>query len=85
MFVQISFGQNNLEQLLKKYNDNSIPYISVEELSMPTTNVILLDAREIEEYQMSHLKDAIYVGYTNFKIENVTSKLKNKNQAIVVY
>lgn len=85
LFFQQVNAQKSLSKLLKEYNDNSIPYISVEELATPKTKVILLDTREIEEYNMSHLKDAIYVGYNTFKLETVLNTIPNKDEAIVVY
>lgn len=86
LFVGCSaFAQISLNNLLKKYNDNSIPYISVEELAMPKSKVILLDAREQKEYKISHIKEAIYIGHDAFKIELVESKITDKNTPIVVY
>ena len=55
-FQQLSYAQKNLITYLKKYNDNGVPYISVEELAMPKTKAILLDTREIEEYQYKSFK-----------------------------
>ncbi len=78
-------GQNTLSELLKKYNSKKINYISVQELAMPKTNAIILDAREINEYNVSHIKDAYYVGYNDFKIETVLKHIQDKNQKIVVY
>lgn len=79
-----SFGQKKLDKLLNEYNKNNVPYIYVD--SLATTNAILLDAREIKEYQVSHLKNAICVGYDNFNIQKALSNLpKDKNAKIVVY
>lgn len=80
-----SFSQETISDLLNKYNTNSIPYISVQELAMPKTKAIILDAREPKEYETSHLKDAICVGYDFFNIEDVISTIKNKDAKIVVY
>lgn len=85
IFIQLSFGQKNLDKLLKKHNDNGVPYISVEELSMPKTKVILLDTREKEEFNISHLKNAIHIGYNNFDIKNIELQIPDKNSKIVVY
>jgi rhodanese-related sulfurtransferase len=90
LFVtQFSIAQKNkpetLSELLKTYNERSVPYISVQELAMPKTNAIILDAREINEYNVSHLKNAIYVGYNFFEIDSVQQKLPNKDSQIVVY
>ncbi|NAS31396.1 rhodanese-like domain-containing protein [Flavobacteriaceae bacterium R38] len=81
--VQILPAQQPLYEVLKKYNKETIPYITVEKLSEIQDNVILIDSREKEEFEVSHIKDALYVGYDDFKID----ALKNisKNQKIVVY
>lgn len=81
----LSFSQNDLSKLLKENNQQTVPYISVQELAMPKTNAILLDAREPKEFVISHLKDAICVGYDNFDIKKVTDTIKDKNKEIVVY
>lgn len=85
LFSGILFAQESLSELLKKHNNESIPYISVQELAMPKTNAILLDARELREYEVSHLRDALHVGYNEFNLTNTTKKLNNKDQMIVVY
>jgi rhodanese-related sulfurtransferase len=78
-------AQDSLDNLLKQYNTNAVPYISVQELAMPKTEAIILDARERSEYDISHLKNAIFIGYNNFSLEQTTQKLQDKNQTIVVY
>ena len=78
------FGQNKLDQLLNKFNKNNVPYISVD--SLATSNAILLDAREEKEYNVSHLENAISVGFDHFNISKTIEKLPtNKNAKIVVY
>ncbi|MDY2587315.1 rhodanese-like domain-containing protein [Winogradskyella aquimaris] len=79
------FSQQTLPEVLKKHNNEDIPYISVQELAMPKTDAILLDARELKEYEVSHLKDALYVGYNEFNLEHTVKNLNNKDQMIVVY
>lgn len=78
-------AQKSLDKLLKKYNDNGVPYISVQELAIPKAEVILLDARELKEYEVSHIKNAICVGYDNFNLDEIKKQLPNKNDQIVVY
>ncbi|TGV04115.1 rhodanese-like domain-containing protein [Flavivirga rizhaonensis] len=84
-FAASGFSQNNLKSLLKKYNKEQVPYIYVKELKKQIIQPILLDARELSEYNVSHLKNAIYVGYNKFKIENIQKKIPNKDTKIVVY
>ncbi|WP_028891450.1 rhodanese-like domain-containing protein [Tenacibaculum sp. 47A_GOM-205m] len=88
-----SFSQKNLQELLKKYNTESVPYISISELqkekpfdSAQGNSIIILDAREPNEFEVSHLKNAVCVGYNFFNLEHTLAKLpKNKNTKIVVY
>lgn len=82
--LQIS-AQKILEELLQAHNSHDVPYITVQELAMPKTKAILLDARELNEYSVSHLKDAIFVGFNNFNLEQTVQQLNNKQQTIVVY
>ena len=79
------FSQESLDDLLKQYNKNTVPYISVQELAMPKTDAILFDSREPKEYKVSHLKDAVCVGYDNFDIASVEKQYPNKDEKIVVY
>jgi len=81
----LGFSQNTLSELLNKYNTNEIPYSTVEELNTSKTDMVILDAREIKEYNVSHIKNAICVGYDHFNIETVTSQVKDKDKPIVVY
>ncbi len=78
------FAQQSLEAVLKKYNDQSIPYIFVNQLQ-DQTKIVLLDAREPKEYNVSHINNAIFVGYKKFQINNVLKTVQNKHQKIVVY
>ncbi len=79
------FAQESLADLLEKHNTKSVPYMSVQELAMPKTKAIILDSREQNEYDASHLKNAIYVGYNDFKLENFQMLIPNKDELIVVY
>jgi len=79
------FSQSGLKKLLKKYNKETIPYIYVDDLEKISDDVILLDAREPKEYETSHLKNAQFVGYDNFKLKKTLKTLPNKEAKIVVY
>ena len=80
-----SFSQETMSDLLRKYNTKSVPYISVQELAMPKTEALILDARELKEYETSHLKDALFVGYDFFDIDSISKNIPNRNEQIVVY
>lgn len=82
-----TFAQKNLDSLLKMYNTKSIPYISVEELRMFQMNdtVTILDAREPEEFEVSHIAFAKNIGFKDFSEDEKQLKKLNKNIPIVVY
>ena len=46
-------------------------------------NMVILDARERAEYDVSHLPNAVFIGYNNFEKKIVDSLAKDK--PIVVY
>ena len=78
-----SWTQTKMDKTLKRFNKESVPYISVEDLK--TESVILLDTRKKEEYDVSHLKQAVWVGYKEFDENKVLEQVPNKKDAIVVY
>ena len=81
-----SFSQQTLYSLLNKWNKNNVPYISVDSLASINTPITMLDAREYKEYNISHLKNAICVGFNSFNIDKTIQQLpKNKQTLIVVY
>ena len=78
LIVTNVFSQNNLKNLLKMYNTESIPYISVTQLQKTASKLILLDVREKKEFKISHLKNAKFVGYTNFNLKETLKKIPKK-------
>lgn len=87
-FSTSSFAQNytSFDELKNEIISKTIPLISVQELKKvenTTTPLLILDAREKEEYAASHLKNAKYVGYDHFKLSTV--KDLDKNATVVIY
>ena len=82
-----SLAQQTLEQVLLKYNKQSIPYISAEMLAeiQNDPTIILLDSREKKEYEVSHIKGALYAGYEDFDLQEVSKNIKSKDAQIIVY
>ncbi|WP_188457156.1 rhodanese-like domain-containing protein [Psychroflexus planctonicus] len=82
-----SFSQKNIDEAIEKYNEHSVEYISTQQLvqlQKNNKNYSLVDTRLVEEYQVSHLKDAFHVGYKNFDIERVKKQFK-KDETLIVY
>lgn len=80
-----SFSQDQLSKLLEKYNSEEVPYVYIQDIDTLKTTVNFLDAREVQEYRISHLKNAICVGYDNFNLETVVNQIPNKDQELIVY
>lgn len=67
---------------LKTLLSHSVPEVSVLQVK-EMKNVLLLDAREWNEYRVSHIENAKYVGHDHFQLE--TLKTIDKKQKLVVY
>ena len=78
------FAQTKLDKTLKKFNKESVPYINVDALS-GMNHFVLLDAREKDEYEVSHLQNAVWVGAKTFELDSVMPKIEEKNTEIIVY
>lgn len=48
-------------------------------------SVYILDAREKAEFEVSHLPEAIFTGYSGFSVEEFSHKFKDKSAPLVVY
>lgn len=75
-------NNSEMQALLNEYNDHNVTYIFANQLKVNYKDYIILDARAIEEYEVSHLPGAIWVGesYKKRKIPVISPQSK-----IVVY
>ncbi len=62
---------DKFDRKLSKMLSGSVPFIYVNELEKIQDKVVLLDARELEEYQVSRLGGAIHIGYDRFNEKSV--------------
>jgi rhodanese-related sulfurtransferase len=76
-------GNGAYELMLNGLLKRNVPEIKVDSLNGILNDVILLDARELKEFEVSSLPKAIYVGYDHFDFKKI-DKLP-KNAKIVVY
>lgn len=79
-----AMAQTNIDRALKNWNKESIPYIYLENLPKNDA-IVYVDTREKEEYNVSHIKDAVWVGYSNFNKDSILEQIPNKLQPIIVY
>ncbi|WP_442844492.1 rhodanese-like domain-containing protein [Leeuwenhoekiella sp. H156] len=85
LFLSFSgFAQKkSIGKLLRTYNSGSVPYISVEELKMKQDEYLILDSRKAEEFEVSHLPNAIRV---DDRLDETTlERIRKSNKKIVVY
>lgn len=74
----------SIKAALEKYNQHSVPYITVEELREGYESYMILDTRKQEEYNVSHLPGAIFVG-DKHSLRDFLIKNPNRTNPIVVY
>jgi rhodanese-related sulfurtransferase len=84
LIASFCFSQNTIPKVLEKLNKRTVPYITVDELKK-AQNYILLDTREYKEYTISHLPNAINVGFDKFNSKKFVAIAPDKNTKIVVY
>lgn len=70
------------DSLLNVMVTKTVPTVGCEELKK-MKDVVLLDTRQKREFEVSHLKDARWVGFDEFDLKNVANIPKDAN--IVVY
>lgn len=83
---QLSFGQfvqnKSYGAMLKTLLSHNVKEMGAKD-AMGDTVAVFLDAREKREFDVSHLKNAIWVGYDDFEMSRVKKIAKNKK--VIVY
>jgi rhodanese-related sulfurtransferase len=72
----------SFDALLKLMLKKDVQIVSCDELKK-MNNVILLDTRAKKEFDVSHLKNAIWVGYEEFNLDKM--KAISKDAKVIVY
>lgn len=72
------------ERMLKKNIKQSVPVVRVSEFDNQK-DCVILDARELKEFNTSHIPKAFHIGYDYFKIENILELIPDKETSILVY
>nr|WP_298997190.1 rhodanese-like domain-containing protein [uncultured Allomuricauda sp.] len=77
-------AQSSIHKSLDALNVGSVEYVQPKNL-FNYKDVVILDAREKEEFEVSHLENAVWAGYSNFDLDTIQSHLPKKESTIVVY
>jgi rhodanese-related sulfurtransferase len=86
LFLQIFLAQAQTQSGAFNLTLKTLLSHTVNEVTVPDavkSNALFIDARERNEYDVSHIKNAVFVGYENFSYDSLASI--NKNQKIIVY
>ena len=76
-------GQKTFDEKMQSLYKNTVPLIKAEELKSRMENVVILDTRAPEEYNVSHIAGSRMVDYDAFKVSQV--KDIPKNAEVIVY
>ena len=73
----------NFDRKIDQLIGYRVPVLSVQEVLLDTTSYYFLDAREGEEYSVSHIPGARHIGYDDFDLSSVQDI--PKDSAILIY
>ena len=83
LFANAQVQDPAFDLLLEQLLSHSVREISVQEAAAKPAGVRFLDAREKNEFEVSHINEAIQVGFDDFTLASV--KDIPKDQRIIVY
>ena len=72
------------ENMVDAYLSYSIPVVNVNFVKDNLQKLVILDTRELHEYEVSHIPNARYIGFDKFDLKNIPSDI-TKDKQIVVY
>jgi rhodanese-related sulfurtransferase len=79
-----SNAQNSIDEVLMKYNKHNVAYINTQK-AISLKGYVFLDARKKEEYDVSHIENAIWVGTNKLNSKEISSLVLDKSTPIIVY
>lgn len=83
-FATFAMGQRTLEKVIEKLSGDDIPLVEVKEITA-NESYLRLDAREREEFEVSHLPKAHFIGYDEFDAREFQVHFPDKDATYVVY
>ena len=69
--------------MLSSLLSHTVNEVKVNDIDTANHTIQFIDTRELEEYETSHIKNSIWVGYDDFNLSRLDSI--NKNTPIIVY
>ena len=69
--INPNFSQVEFDKLADEVSNGNVPDISAKMVKMEKESFIILDCREVNEYEISHIKDARRVGSDDFDLSQI--------------
>lgn len=78
-------GDQEIDKALKSLLRYSVPIYQTAQLAelISDPEIVILDSREKDEFEVSHLPNSLWVGYDDFSLENVSHIPRNRR--VIVY
>ncbi len=80
--AQKKVGSGSFNTMLKVMLKHDVKEVTVPEAAIKR-NIIFIDAREKKEFDVSHIRNAVYAGYKDFNIARL--KGVSKQNEVIVY
>lgn len=68
--------------MLKALLKHDVPEIGVSQIPKNDTAIVFLDARTLQEYKVSHIRNAVWVGDEDFNISRVPADLQKRKMIV---
>ncbi|WP_370089913.1 rhodanese-like domain-containing protein [Ekhidna sp.] len=78
-----SCGQKTFDEKMESLYKKTVPLIKADSLKPKLSEVVILDTRAREEFEVSHISSARLVDYDGFEVEQVNDIPKDKE--VIVY
>lgn len=78
-----SCGQKTFDEKMESLYKKTVPLIKSDSLKPKLAEVVILDTRTGDEYQVSHIQGARFVNYDDFEVEQVHDI--SKDEEVIVY
>lgn len=72
--------ENNFDKMISDLTKGTVPFAQPEEV---TEDILILDARDLKEFEVSRIPGALRIGYTDFNPD--VMKDVEKDREIIVY
>lgn len=77
LFLFGSFAEETFGQMAKKMGKGKAPFMTIKEFNEVRGGIVILDTRELKEWNVSHIKNSVSVGYDKFSVGSMAKYPKS--------